>query len=163
MSRLDLANRVAVLPDGFGVDNERAYQPAFHRNVLWFTAGKYHQKREKDVGSHVSSSEEKWINVDGDNFVTAKVGGVNISRPAIAECLICEMLTLPTYLVSVSERCLSPNPTSVPITTATCAVRSSRPRWKSCVNPRALSSRCANLLAARALVTTPLTSTLRIS
>ncbi len=39
---------------------------------------------------------------------------------------------------AVCQRCLSPNPTSVPITTATCAVRSLRPRWKSCSETQSL-------------------------
>ena len=59
VTRLDLADRVAVFADGFGIDDERADQPECRRRVLWLAAGKHHQKREKkDAGPHVSSSNE---------------------------------------------------------------------------------------------------------
>ena len=83
VSRLDLADRLAVFADGFGIDDERADQPEFRRRVLWLAAGKHQQKREKkDAGPHVSGSKNR-LNVDVDNFIAVKVVNVNI---ALGDC-----------------------------------------------------------------------------
>ena len=72
VTRLDLADRVAVFADGFGIDNERADQPAFHRHVLRLAAGKHQQKREKkDAGPHVRAPMKNGLNVDVANFIAA--------------------------------------------------------------------------------------------
>ena len=49
ISGLDLANRVAILADGFGVDDERADQPECRRRVLRLAADEPTRKREKKM------------------------------------------------------------------------------------------------------------------
>src|SRR4029077_13675909 len=95
VSRLNFADRLAVVIDSFGFGGEWADHPECRRRVLWLAAGKHHQKGEKkDAGPHVSDSK---LNVDVDNFIVVKVVNVYIGGPVIVEWLICTKLTSPTW------------------------------------------------------------------
>jgi hypothetical protein len=54
VSRLYLANRVAIFADGFRIDDERADQPECRRRVLRLAADRHQQDGEKkNAGPHV--------------------------------------------------------------------------------------------------------------
>ncbi len=58
VSRFNFADRLAVVIDTFGFDDECVDHPECRRRVLWLAAGKHDQKGEKkDPGPHVSHSK----------------------------------------------------------------------------------------------------------
>ena len=70
VARLDLADRLAVIVDGFGIDKDCADRPDLHGRVLLLAAGKNQHKREKKAPRpHDRCSANEGAGVDTANLI----------------------------------------------------------------------------------------------
>ena len=79
VARLDLADRLAIVVNGFGIDNNRADGPDVHNRLFGLAAPKGHEKRKRNgQKSHGCSPENCCLAYVDSSHLRSKVGVVNI-------------------------------------------------------------------------------------